>query len=161
MVIVTARKRDRKAFVTAVEVNGGQYDSHLSRTTVSLGCKIRAAGFFDALGKVRGVVELVVTFDWEGTTSDLEVLGDTLKSAAASILRLDLGRIRTSFQKGAEELGEKRLKRPVETLKANSTVTTLNLFSNTTGDDGAVALSEALKTNSTLTTLGLWSNSIG
>ncbi|KAG0375599.1 hypothetical protein BGX24_008876, partial [Mortierella sp. AD032] len=74
------KKQDQKAFVTAVELNGGQYDQYLGRVTVSLGSKILAAEFFDALAKARGVVDLVITFNWQGTTSDLEELGDTIKS---------------------------------------------------------------------------------
>ncbi|OAQ25001.1 RNI-like protein [Linnemannia elongata AG-77] len=49
----------------------------------------------------------------------------------------------------------------VEAIKANSTLTTLDLGDNSVGDNGAQALSEALKTNSTLTTLNLLYNSIG
>ncbi|KAG0217441.1 hypothetical protein BGX33_010626, partial [Mortierella sp. NVP41] len=59
------KEQDQQVFATAVELNGGHYDPHLSRVTVSLGSKIRAAGFFDALAKARRVDELVVTFDWE------------------------------------------------------------------------------------------------
>ncbi|KAG9061040.1 hypothetical protein KI688_007669 [Linnemannia hyalina] len=46
-------------------------------------------------------------------------------------------------------------------LKTNSTLTTLDLFGNSIGRDGAQALSEALKTNSTLTTLDLKNSRIG
>ncbi|KAI8599884.1 hypothetical protein EDD21DRAFT_432081 [Dissophora ornata] len=46
-------------------------------------------------------------------------------------------------------------------LKTNTTLTTLDLRGNSIGNEGALALSEALKTNTTLTTLNLWMNSIG
>jgi len=48
-----------------------------------------------------------------------------------------------------------------EALKANSTVTVLNLFSNRFGDQGATSLAEALKVNSTLTVVNLHGNGIG
>ncbi|KAF9176569.1 hypothetical protein BGZ50_000303 [Haplosporangium sp. Z 11] len=48
-----------------------------------------------------------------------------------------------------------------EALKTNLTLTILDLGINSIGNNGAVALSEALKTNSTLTTLNLEGNSVG
>ncbi|KAG0264022.1 hypothetical protein BGZ95_003681 [Linnemannia exigua] len=93
------KKQDQQAFITTVQVNGGHYDPHLDRATVSLESKILAAEFFDVLVKARRVDELVVSFDWEGTMSDLEAFGDTLKGTTISILRLDLqqfGRILTN-----------------------------------------------------------------
>ncbi|KAF9287718.1 hypothetical protein BGZ68_001387, partial [Mortierella alpina] len=48
----------------------------------------------------------------------------------------------------------------VEALKTNSTLTTLDLRSNSIGDDGAKALAEALKTNKTVAILDLRQNSI-
>ena len=48
-----------------------------------------------------------------------------------------------------------------DSLKSNSTLTTLNLDKNEIGDEGACALSDSLKSNSTLTTLELSENSIG
>ncbi|OAQ25018.1 hypothetical protein K457DRAFT_23596, partial [Linnemannia elongata AG-77] len=49
----------------------------------------------------------------------------------------------------------------VEAIRANLSLTTLNLQSSSIGPNGAQALSEALKINSTLATLDLTSNSIG
>ena len=48
-----------------------------------------------------------------------------------------------------------------DSLKSNSTLTSLNLEWNDIGYEGAFALSDSLKSNSTLTTLKLESNSIG
>ncbi|KAG0371863.1 hypothetical protein BGX24_001070, partial [Mortierella sp. AD032] len=141
------KKHDQQAFVTAVELNAGHYDPHLGKVTVRLGSKIQAAGFFDALIKARGVDELVVMFDWEGTTSDLEAFSDTLKS--------------TTVVPGVDGLGKRGLERVVEALKTKSTLTNLKLSNNSIGENGAVVLSEALKTNLTLTILELNNNSIG
>ncbi|KAF9390630.1 hypothetical protein CPB97_008819 [Podila verticillata] len=51
--------------------------------------------------------------------------------------------------------------RVISSVMANSTLTALDLSSNSIGDNGTQVLSEALKTNSTLTTLYLGCNSIG
>ncbi|KAG0380203.1 hypothetical protein BGX24_009631 [Mortierella sp. AD032] len=91
------KEHDQHAFTTEVELNGGRYDANLSKATVKLGSKIRAARFFEALAKARHVDELDVTFDWECTASDLKVLSDTLKSAAVSIIRLDLQNFQVSL----------------------------------------------------------------
>ncbi|KAF9202273.1 hypothetical protein BGZ59_002250 [Podila verticillata] len=48
----------------------------------------------------------------------------------------------------------------VKALKTNATRTTLSLYSNSTGPNGAQALAEALVINATLTTLSLYGNSI-
>ncbi|KAF9902118.1 hypothetical protein EC991_005258 [Linnemannia zychae] len=58
-------------------------------------------------------------------------------------------------------IGAKDLRLLSESLKTDSTLTTLNLQDNSIGDNGAQALAEALKINSTLTTLSLQDNSIG
>ncbi|KAG0009535.1 hypothetical protein BGZ81_003334, partial [Podila clonocystis] len=66
-----------------------------------------------------------------------------------------------SLEMAPEMIGAKDLRQLSETLKTNSTLTTLNLWDNSIGDNGAVALFEALKINSTLTTLNMNDNSIG
>ncbi|KAG0248331.1 hypothetical protein BGZ95_008108, partial [Linnemannia exigua] len=209
------KEHDQQAFTTAVELNGGRYDPHLGKATVKLGSKIRAAEFFDALAKARHLDELDVTFNWKFSTGDLEAFGDTLKSAAVSIVRLDLRRFQASLRSRllststryellarivnlpnmkmihivlpmeSFEVSRLQSKRPshypkisvelvsrgeymerkeigilAETLKTNSTLTTLDLSYNPIGEGGAVVLAEALKTNSTLTTLTLHCNLI-
>ncbi|KAG0196550.1 hypothetical protein BGX28_009996, partial [Mortierella sp. GBA30] len=208
------REKDQQAFATAVELNGGRYDPRLGKVWINLGSKIRAAEFYDALVEGKRIDELDIMLDWECTTNDLEALGNTLKIAAVSILRLHLRHVRTSFGRRllptSTQYGvfdriieapsirmvhivlpmdlvklsglqskrlshfpkisfevlwgiceEKEVRRLAETLKTNSTLTTLDLSSNSIGENGAIALSEALKTNSTLTTLHLKRNSIG
>ncbi|KAF9176809.1 hypothetical protein BGZ51_009621 [Haplosporangium sp. Z 767] len=65
-----------------------------------------------------------------------------------------------SFEIVAISIGGKEFGILAEALKANSTLTTLNLKWDSIGDNGAQALSEALKANSTLTILSLERNSI-
>ncbi|KAF9335399.1 hypothetical protein BG006_000186 [Podila minutissima] len=65
-----------------------------------------------------------------------------------------------SYELTTGSVGGKEFGRLAETLKTNSTLTTLNLKGSSIGDNGAQALAEALKTNSTLTTLNLEGNSI-
>ncbi|KAG0255402.1 hypothetical protein BGZ95_005767, partial [Linnemannia exigua] len=55
----------------------------------------------------------------------------------------------------SKPLGKKEYRVLAETLKTNSTLTSLNLKKSKIEDNGAKALAEALKTNSTLTTLDL------
>ncbi|KAG0011932.1 hypothetical protein BGZ81_001859 [Podila clonocystis] len=52
--------------------------------------------------------------------------------------------------------GSEALAEALETLKTNSTLTTLNMGGNSIRDNGGLALAEALKVNSTLTNLDLW-----
>ncbi|KAG0318954.1 hypothetical protein BG000_004009 [Podila horticola] len=56
-----------------------------------------------------------------------------------------------SFKLMAKSIGGKAFGRLAETLKTNSTLTTLYLYGNSIGENGTQALSEALKSNSTLT----------
>ncbi|KAK3836749.1 MAG: hypothetical protein J3R72DRAFT_450451 [Linnemannia gamsii] len=59
------------------------------------------------------------------------------------------------------ERGKRELEWLAENLKTNSTLTTLEFYWNSIGDNGAEALSKVLKTNSTLTTLNLRKNIVG
>ncbi|KAI7824154.1 hypothetical protein BC939DRAFT_476939 [Gamsiella multidivaricata] len=211
---LTYKEKEQQAFTNAVQMNGGTYEPQLGQVVIRLGSKIRAAEFFDALGKARRVDDLDITFDWECTRSDLEALEDALKKSRVLILRLDLYRFRTSlgskllptstryevlfriiqlpnmkmihvvlpkefvklssfetkrpshlrqlsFETVARSIGGKEFGIVAETLKTNSTLTTLDLAGNSIGSNGAQALSEPLKTISTLTTLDLAANSIG
>ncbi|KAF9950223.1 hypothetical protein BGZ70_001457 [Mortierella alpina] len=107
--------------------------------TVSLGSKIRAAEFFDALAKARRIDDLNITFDWECDRRDLESLRDAL------------GKSRLSVEMVAGSIGGKEFRILAETLKTNSALTTLDLRDNKIRSKGAQALAKALKTNSTLT----------
>ncbi|KAF9202921.1 hypothetical protein BGZ59_001909 [Podila verticillata] len=66
-----------------------------------------------------------------------------------------------SFKMALESIGGKEFGMLTETLKTNSTLTTLSLVGNAIGDNGAHALSEVLKNNSALTILDLRGNEIG
>ncbi|KAF9391584.1 ATP-binding cassette, sub-B (MDR TAP), member 4 [Podila verticillata] len=74
------------------------------------------------------------------------------------------GHIPLIYMRFAQELPAAlatKTSRPVHVIIVNWTLTTLDLKSNSIGDDGAQALAEALKTNNTLTALYLGDNSIG
>ncbi|KAG0374139.1 hypothetical protein BGX24_010788, partial [Mortierella sp. AD032] len=90
-------EQDQQALVAAVKLNGGHYNPHLGSVTVILGSEIQAAGLFEALFKAGHVDELIVMFNWKGTTIDLEAFADTLENAAVSILRLDFQRFPTNL----------------------------------------------------------------
>ncbi|KAF9149029.1 hypothetical protein BG015_009202 [Linnemannia schmuckeri] len=143
------KERDQDAFATAVALNSGHYDPHLSKATVKLGSKIQAAGFFDALAKARRVDGLDVTFDWEGTTSDLEALGDTLKSTAI----LKTNSTLTTLNLWGNSIREDGAVALSEALKANSILTILELWENSIGDNGAAALFSVSKCGSELSRL--------
>ncbi|KAL0229657.1 hypothetical protein GEMRC1_009722 [Eukaryota sp. GEM-RC1] len=48
-----------------------------------------------------------------------------------------------------------------EALKVNSSLSTINLYNNSIGPEGAIAIAEALKVNSSVSTINLYNNSIG
>ncbi|KAG0005602.1 hypothetical protein BGZ79_003513 [Entomortierella chlamydospora] len=149
----TYQEKDEKAFENAVEMNGGKYNSQLGRVIIVLKTRIRAEEFFDALIKARHVYDLDITFDWDCSKADLEAFEDALKVSNVSILRLDLRWFQASAASNFRVL--------VNSLKTNTTLTTLNLKDNSIGKEGALALSQSLKTNTVLTTLNLRNNSIG
>ncbi|KAF8966212.1 hypothetical protein BGZ46_000404, partial [Entomortierella lignicola] len=95
----TYKEKDQKAFTDIVEANGGKYDEKLGRVVISLGSRIRAQEFFDAIPKARHVYDLDVTFGWNCSTSDLEALEKALRVSNVSILRLDLQQFQASFTK--------------------------------------------------------------
>ncbi|HBC71321.1 MAG TPA: hypothetical protein DCZ38_00870, partial [Coxiellaceae bacterium] len=66
------------------------------------------------------------------------------------------------FGYGADKINDfnKEIEELKKYLEENPTVTTLNLFSNDIGPEGAKALAGVLKENKTLTTLNLGSNNI-
>ncbi|KAG0003988.1 hypothetical protein BGZ80_011109 [Entomortierella chlamydospora] len=60
----TYKERDQQAFANTVQMNGGSYEPQLGQVVVSLGSKIRANEFLDALANARSVGDLDITFDW-------------------------------------------------------------------------------------------------
>ncbi|KAG9061306.1 hypothetical protein KI688_007284 [Linnemannia hyalina] len=161
---------------SVVQMAQGEFDEQLGRIIITLTSSIVAAEFYDAVSKAKGILGLTVDMSWECIRSDLEALENALKQSRISILRLNLRQFRTSlgskllstsaqcelsFELAALSIGGKEFGRLAETLKTNSTLTTLNLRDNSIGDNGAQALSAALKINSTLTILDLGHNSIG
>ncbi|KAF9375877.1 hypothetical protein BGX21_003661 [Mortierella sp. AD011] len=66
-----------------------------------------------------------------------------------------------SFEMIHHSIGAGDFRVLINSLKTNTTLTTLNLGDNSIGNEGALALPEALKTNTTLIPLRLQDNSIG
>ena len=58
-------------------------------------------------------------------------------------------------------IGSSGAKALAETLRQNSTITSVSLVGNNIGDEGAIALAETLRQNSTITDVDLRSNNIG
>jgi Ran GTPase-activating protein (RanGAP) involved in mRNA processing and transport len=58
------------------------------------------------------------------------------------------------------EIGDEGAKHLAQTLQINRTLTTLHLYSNQIGAEGAEHLAEALQVNTTLTMLTIWWNEI-
>ncbi|KAG0341474.1 hypothetical protein BG000_008974, partial [Podila horticola] len=79
--------------------------------------------------------------------------------ALAEALKINLTLTTLNFWNNS--IGDNGARALAKALKTNSTLTTLNLAGNSIGDIGALELSEALRTNSTLTTLELQNNPIG
>ncbi|KAF9917864.1 hypothetical protein BX616_011059 [Lobosporangium transversale] len=93
----TYREAEQKAFKKVVELNGGEYDLHLGKVTITLESKTTAEEFFDALANARRVYELDIIFDWDWTKADLEAFEEALKTSSVSILRLELGDFQESI----------------------------------------------------------------
>ncbi|KAF9084873.1 hypothetical protein BGX27_003688 [Mortierella sp. AM989] len=81
---LTYKEKEQIAFTNAVEVNGGNYDSQLHKVTVTLGSRIRAEEFFNALAKARHVYDLDLKFDWHCSRADLEAFEKALKMSISS-----------------------------------------------------------------------------
>lgn len=79
-----------KEFRRLLNVLGGSFNESNGRVEVKLRSKASAQHFFSALGKVRSVYELDITFNWACTASDLEEQEAALKISRVSILQLDL-----------------------------------------------------------------------
>ncbi|KAK5814729.1 hypothetical protein F5H01DRAFT_381076, partial [Linnemannia elongata] len=69
-------------------------------------------------------------------------------------------RLRIASSLGLKDLASCARYEVISRIMLNSNIATLDLRYNLIGDNGAESLSEALKTNSTLTILNLKSNSI-
>ncbi|KAF9897696.1 hypothetical protein BX616_005136, partial [Lobosporangium transversale] len=85
-------EKEQKAFINAVKVNSGKYNSHLGKLTITLESRERAKELFDALSSSIRVYELDITFDWDWTEIDLEAFESALAVSSVSNLRLGLAR---------------------------------------------------------------------
>ncbi|KAG9064010.1 hypothetical protein KI688_004124 [Linnemannia hyalina] len=183
---VSYQEKNTQKLRDVVNLARGEFDEQLGRVEIVLTSRFAAAEFYNAVSKAKGVVEVIMDWDYECARSDLEELEDALKKSRVSILRLDLRRFRTSLgskllttsaQFGAlfrlQELSNMGIihilisselvkllsfqpKKPSHLCKLSFEVAT-----GTFGKKEFGILVESLKTNSTLTILSLRSNSIG
>ncbi|KAF9933676.1 hypothetical protein BGZ67_004171 [Mortierella alpina] len=109
----------------------------------------------DVLFRVKGLPNMKILMLHVVLSKDVIKLLSTKPKTSSCHCKLSIAVVLGSAQ------GKEKITDLAETLKTNSTLTTLDLRSNAIGDSGAKALGEALKTNSTLTTLDLTNNSIG
>ncbi|ORZ09328.1 hypothetical protein BCR41DRAFT_388300 [Lobosporangium transversale] len=180
------REKEHKAFVNAVEVNGGKYNPHLGKASVTLNSRIRAEEFFGTLTNAKRVYELHIVFRWEWTKADLEAFKDALKESSVSILRLELGLFQESAARKILSTStpyeilfriiEHRRLRVVYIILPSSLIKvpslppkrsthlhklTIEVNPQRIGPSEIRALVASLKTNTALTSLDLKGNSIG
>ncbi|GJJ68417.1 hypothetical protein EMPS_00763 [Entomortierella parvispora] len=73
-----------------VESSGGKFDEQLGTVEMSLKSNIAATEFFAALAKAKGVIELIVDFNWECAWKDVDALRKAIKGSSVSTLHVDL-----------------------------------------------------------------------
>jgi len=98
------------------------------------------------------IKETKVVWKEKGTGTNFAIFCSLLKVNAIPTKELNLGETKI------RELGAKMIS---ESLKTNTTLTKLILWTNKIGDEGAKMISESLKINTTLTKLYLSNNKIG
>ncbi|KAG0053389.1 hypothetical protein BGZ83_001223 [Gryganskiella cystojenkinii] len=169
-----------------VKLAGGEFDQQQGRIKIALKSSSEATEFYNVVSKAKDVLELIVDLHWECTWSDIRALEDALKNSRVSILRLDLGRFRTSFGSNILSTSAQygvlsRLKElpnmkaidivlPKELIKLISFQWTtssqhctlsLEMTAGSIGGKDIRILAEMLKTSSALITLILGSNKTG
>ncbi|GJJ68410.1 hypothetical protein EMPS_00756 [Entomortierella parvispora] len=80
-----------------VESSGGTFDEQLGVVKISLKSSIAATEFFDALAKAKGVLELIVDFNWECSWKDIDTLRKAIKRSSVSTLHVDLQQFKPSL----------------------------------------------------------------
>ncbi|KAG0249569.1 hypothetical protein DFQ27_009941 [Actinomortierella ambigua] len=78
-----------RQLLQCVEVNGGVYDAHLQKITITLGSPTVASQFMDRLVSAPGVDELEIGFDYDFSSADLTQLRQVLRSSSVQSLKLD------------------------------------------------------------------------
>ena len=81
-----------------VKLANGTFDEQSGIVEISLQSSFSAAEFFGALVKAKGVLELILDFNWECTKKDIEVLRDAIKTSMVAILHVDLRNFRPSLR---------------------------------------------------------------
>ncbi|KAG0278930.1 hypothetical protein BGZ96_002145, partial [Linnemannia gamsii] len=105
-----------------VKLAKGEFDEQLGRITIALTSSFAATEFYNAVRKAKGVLELIMDWDWK----DLR-LPQTKPGCACKM----------SYELAPKLIQGREFRMLAETLKTNLTLTTLNLYNNSIGSDGA------------------------
>ncbi|KAF9926255.1 hypothetical protein BGZ67_008188 [Mortierella alpina] len=90
-------KAAAKAFQRAVDEVGASFNENSGIVKVRLPSKELATHFYSALEKAKSVHELDLSWDWECTRNDVEILTKALKRSSVPILQVDLRGFQTHF----------------------------------------------------------------
>jgi len=80
-----------------VKIAGGTFDEQLGKVEIALQSSLSAQQFYDALRRVKGVVELTLDMSWDCAKKDMDALHAALEKSMVSNLRVDLHRFRSSL----------------------------------------------------------------
>ncbi|KAF9536937.1 hypothetical protein EC957_009341 [Mortierella hygrophila] len=174
----TYQEKDIQKLRDVVKLAEGEFDEQLGRFTITLTSSFAAIEFYNALCKAKGVLELIMDWDWKCTRSDLEKLENALKPSRVSILRLDLRQFQTSLIPTSTDYDVISRIRDLPSMKVFHILLSRDLRLPQTKLSCACKMSyelaskliqgrefrilaDTLKTNLTLITLNLYHNSIG
>ncbi|KAF9570637.1 hypothetical protein EC968_001524 [Mortierella alpina] len=90
-------QRAAESFQRVVDAVGGSFNENSGVVKVCLSSRGLAAHFYSALRHAKSVHELDISWDWNCTRSDVELLADALKKSRIPILRVDLRGFQTDF----------------------------------------------------------------
>ncbi|KAG0279524.1 hypothetical protein BGZ95_000952 [Linnemannia exigua] len=85
------RETTMASFLQSVESNGGVFEAHLGKVTITLKSSLAAKDFFSRLStQARAVTSLKVSFDWSFGSTDLVMLVDKVAQSNIRDFELDL-----------------------------------------------------------------------
>ena len=120
---------------------------------------VESATMLAKIGRERGIMLSGMKRDQR----EVSFFNEGLQPADAILIASDLKfmAVLTTLNLWSNSIGDEGAKAIAEALKVNAVVTTLALGNNNIGDEGAIAIAEALKVTAVLTSLHLAANNIG